>query len=240
MFRESVSKSSPGGGYLELTVWSLSPIYFPGLVRSRDGSHLSPNTQPYISLPSPNIQSAKVRREDEIHCQKLILGKLSKVSPCHCVLFAAKKLTCKLGFPLRHRLHSTYSLGGNPLDCCFETSFDRTLLYVHMCFCTQPGLPYTKSPSSLLTQPTVPSISTSSHPHHHCDDLGDARTPDTTHLVRRGALVPPKMDGIIDDGPGDSNRSAAANEGANAMAAASTASQAATATSSSSASEDPR
>eukprot|EP00095_Tigriopus_kingsejongensis_P001614 maker-scaffold289_size220122-snap-gene-0.15 protein:Tk01614 transcript:maker-scaffold289_size220122-snap-gene-0.15-mRNA-1 annotation:"rho rac guanine nucleotide exchange" len=30
-----------------------------GLVRSRDGSHLSPNTQPYISLPSPNIQSAK-------------------------------------------------------------------------------------------------------------------------------------------------------------------------------------
>ncbi|XP_071748760.1 uncharacterized protein [Lepeophtheirus salmonis] len=30
-----------------------------GLVRSRDGSHLSPNSQPFISLPSPNIQSAK-------------------------------------------------------------------------------------------------------------------------------------------------------------------------------------
>ena len=33
---------------------------FAGLVRSRDGSHLSPNSQPYISLPSPNIQTAKV------------------------------------------------------------------------------------------------------------------------------------------------------------------------------------
>ena len=30
-----------------------------GLVRSRDGSNLSPSGQPYISLPSPNIQSAK-------------------------------------------------------------------------------------------------------------------------------------------------------------------------------------
>lgn len=37
-----------------------------GLVRSRDGSHLSPNTQPFISLPSPNIQSsAKVNREKQ-------------------------------------------------------------------------------------------------------------------------------------------------------------------------------
>ena len=32
---------------------------FTGLVRSRDGGRLSPNTQPYMSLPSPNIQSAK-------------------------------------------------------------------------------------------------------------------------------------------------------------------------------------
>ena len=31
-----------------------------GLVRSRDGSNLSPSGQPYISLPSPNIQSAKL------------------------------------------------------------------------------------------------------------------------------------------------------------------------------------
>ena len=28
-------------------------------MRSRDGGRLSPNTQPYMSLPSPNIQSAK-------------------------------------------------------------------------------------------------------------------------------------------------------------------------------------
>ncbi len=34
--------------------------FFPGLVRSRDGSHLSPNSQPYISLPSPNVQSVNV------------------------------------------------------------------------------------------------------------------------------------------------------------------------------------
>ncbi|TRY71150.1 hypothetical protein TCAL_10301 [Tigriopus californicus] len=85
-----------------------------GLVRSRDGSHLSPNTQPYISLPSPNIQSAK---------------------------------------------------------------------------------------------PTVPGgLST-----HDADDDEDQGShlhqsgPDCTHLVRRGALVPPKMD--PDDDPGGSSMS---------------------------------
>ena len=36
-------------------------LLITGLVRSRDGSRLSPNTQAYISLPSPNIQSAKVK-----------------------------------------------------------------------------------------------------------------------------------------------------------------------------------
>ena len=43
----------------------LTPIsyYLLGLVRSRDGSRLSPNTQTYISLPSPNIQSAKVQKK---------------------------------------------------------------------------------------------------------------------------------------------------------------------------------
>jgi len=50
------------------------PIRPTGLVRSRDGSHLSPNSQPYISLPSPNIQTAKpaipqaadsIRQEEE-------------------------------------------------------------------------------------------------------------------------------------------------------------------------------
>ena len=35
-------------------------LFILGLVRSRDGSRLSPNTQAYMSLPSPNIQSAKV------------------------------------------------------------------------------------------------------------------------------------------------------------------------------------
>ena len=35
-------------------------LFILGLVRSRDGSRLSPNTQTYMSLPSPNIQSAKV------------------------------------------------------------------------------------------------------------------------------------------------------------------------------------
>ena len=34
-------------------------FYVLGLVRSRDGTNLSPSGQPYISLPSPNIQSAK-------------------------------------------------------------------------------------------------------------------------------------------------------------------------------------
>ena len=43
------------------TITIFSSLSFSGLVRSRDGSHLSPNTQPFISLPSPNIQSAKVR-----------------------------------------------------------------------------------------------------------------------------------------------------------------------------------
>ncbi len=33
--------------------------FIKGLVRSRDGGRLSPNTQPYMSLPSPNIQSAQ-------------------------------------------------------------------------------------------------------------------------------------------------------------------------------------
>ena len=36
-----------------------------GLVRSRDGGRLSPNTQPYMSLPSPNIQSAKSELSSE-------------------------------------------------------------------------------------------------------------------------------------------------------------------------------
>lgn len=49
----STANSSPKGLKGKRSVGSL------GLVRSRDGSHLSPNTQTYISLPSPNIQSAK-------------------------------------------------------------------------------------------------------------------------------------------------------------------------------------
>ena len=44
------------------TITIFSSLSFSGLVRSRDGSHLSPNTQPFISLPSPNIQSAKVSK----------------------------------------------------------------------------------------------------------------------------------------------------------------------------------
>ena len=48
---------------LFLTVLFLITFLYPlsGLVRSRDGSRLSPNTQACISLPSPNIQSSKVR-----------------------------------------------------------------------------------------------------------------------------------------------------------------------------------
>ena len=38
---------------------NLSYLISSGLVRSRDGSSLSPSGQPYISLPSPNIQSVK-------------------------------------------------------------------------------------------------------------------------------------------------------------------------------------
>ena len=38
---------------------NLSYSIFSGLVRSRDGTNLSPSGQPYISLPSPNIQSVK-------------------------------------------------------------------------------------------------------------------------------------------------------------------------------------
>lgn len=34
-----------------------------GLVRSRDGGRLSPNPQPYMSLPSPNIQSAQTEHQ---------------------------------------------------------------------------------------------------------------------------------------------------------------------------------
>ena len=41
-------------------VYKLICFSILGLVRSRDGSRLSPNTQTYMSLPSPNIQSAKV------------------------------------------------------------------------------------------------------------------------------------------------------------------------------------
>ena len=41
----------------------------PGLVRSRDGGRLSPNTQPYMSLPSPNIQSAKSEISAENHAK---------------------------------------------------------------------------------------------------------------------------------------------------------------------------
>ena len=44
------------------TITIFASLSFSGLVRSRDGSHLSPNTQPFISLPSPNIQSAKVSK----------------------------------------------------------------------------------------------------------------------------------------------------------------------------------
>ena len=42
-----------------MTDHNLSYLISSGLVRSRDGSSLSPSGQPYISLPSPNIQSVK-------------------------------------------------------------------------------------------------------------------------------------------------------------------------------------
>ncbi len=53
--KDTISTFERGNKHLKFLVF-----FFAGLVRSRDGSHLSPNTQPYISLPSPNIQSAKV------------------------------------------------------------------------------------------------------------------------------------------------------------------------------------
>lgn len=61
--------------WFQVLYWN-SFFAFAGLVRSRDGSHLSPNAQPYISLPSPNIQSAKVlwkalfmdTRHEQLYC----------------------------------------------------------------------------------------------------------------------------------------------------------------------------
>ena len=50
---------------------SLSYLISSGLVRSRDGSSLSPSGQPYISLPSPNIQSVKPPPSQANHSQMM-------------------------------------------------------------------------------------------------------------------------------------------------------------------------
>merc|ERR1719361_2444334 len=63
--------SLPNIGNGSFSDFPLQSIYYQGLVRSRDGTNLSPSGQPYVSLPSPNIQSVKPPPSQSNHSQMM-------------------------------------------------------------------------------------------------------------------------------------------------------------------------